>query len=79
MKLWFEIDEKTGFEAGDILARANEVISRCDGDRSSFEPYRKMTLRPVKKLSTFALLHIARMDIAAKLRELAHEIETDEE
>lgn len=48
MNIWIEIDSKTVFKAGDIIAEKNEIVSSCDGDRASFASYKDLILRPVK-------------------------------
>ena len=70
MNVWVEIDSRTVFEIGDVIANNNERVQHCDGDRASFKPYGKLILRPVNG----GALQLIRKQIATKLYRLANEL-----
>ena len=48
MRVFMEIDSKTPFKVGDIIAKKNEIVSSHDGDRGTFNDYKELVLRPVE-------------------------------
>jgi len=48
MKVWIEIESQTPFKVGDAIADENEIVASHDGDRGTFNKYRKLILRPVE-------------------------------
>jgi hypothetical protein len=48
MRVFMEIDSETQFKVGDIIAKKNEIVSSHDGNRGTFNDYKRLVLRPVE-------------------------------
>lgn len=52
MRIYVQIDEKEPFRPGDIFIQQCEECTSNNGDRSSFIPHKRITIRPIGDLAT---------------------------